>query len=72
MKNIIKSWDDVPVIVPVPLAAVIANTNPRGIQRLCRNGVIHAQKRERLWIIGKEELQKYSGLHGSIFCSDNK
>lgn len=59
--RLIKSWADVPVSVPVSLAAAISNRHVQTIQRHCRAGILRAEKHGKDWLIPKSALMEYCG-----------
>lgn len=52
------SWDDVPVIMDLPLAACIIGCNCDYLRRLAKEGKFPAKKFGKVWRVDKDELRE--------------
>lgn len=52
-------WEDVPVIIDLPYAAVLLGSSVDSLKRLSRNGVFPAFKHGVEWRVAKADLEKY-------------
>lgn len=60
MKKVISSWDELPLVLDLPLVAQILGFNLRTIQRKAQNSEIPAKKIfDKEWRVEKEELKKF-------------
>lgn len=55
------SWNDVPVIINLPYAAVILKANPEVVRRHLSDGTLKDFKIGREWRINKSDLMEFAG-----------
>lgn len=63
--RLVTSWEDVPVIFDIPMAARIIGAKPASVKRRCQRGDFPAFKNGKLWRITKEALLKYINENGN-------
>ena len=65
----ITSWDDVPIVMDLPMAARIIGTTRESLEKRCHKGTFPAYKEGRLWRIEKGALlahiEKNSVMRGA-------
>lgn len=61
----ITSWEEVPVIFDIPMAARLLGKTPENITRRCQSGEFPAFKDGKEWRITKEALLKYIHDNGN-------
>lgn len=61
MKKLIRSWDDVPVVVDAFYAAMLLGLSARAVRYKCHSGKIRAVREGKSWIITKKALMDYCG-----------
>ena len=59
MQRFITSWDEVPVVMDIPLACRILGKSPEWIKRKARDGEFPATKCGDEWRIEKDQLRLY-------------
>lgn len=59
-RNTITNWEDLPIVMNVPLTAVVLNCSEAHVRHLCEDGTLHAKKvSPKLWAIPKSWLQQF-------------
>lgn len=60
--KVIKSWDDVPLVLAVSDVSVILQKDPAWVRKQLRAGTITGKKTEKDWFVEKGQLMKYLGV----------
>lgn len=60
--KIFSAWEQVPLVLTVPEAALLLNMHPNYITKLCRANVLTGFKCGKEWRINKGSVMKYLGL----------
>lgn len=61
----ITSWEDVPVIFDIPMAARLLGKTPESLTKRCQDGNFPAFKDGKSWRITKEAFFKYINENGN-------
>lgn len=62
-KKFVYNWEDVPVIIDLPYAAVLLGSSVDCLKRLSRNGIFPAFKHGGEWRVTKDDLLAYIENH---------
>ena len=57
----VRNWDEVPVVINLPYAAIILKTNPEVVRRYLSAGKLKGFKLGREWRINKSDLMQFVG-----------
>lgn len=58
-KDLVYSWDDVPVIVDPPYVALLLGCSRENVRKLCQSGKLKAFKVGDMWRIRREAIIEY-------------
>lgn len=72
MNKLIRSWDEVPVVMDCAMAALITGRTTDDIRKRCARNKIRAVKDGKSWIITKTAMMEYCGEEGSVWEKEIK
>ena len=58
-KDLVYSWEDVPVIVDPPYVALLLGCSRENVRKLCQSGKLKAFKVGDMWRIRREAIIEY-------------
>lgn len=70
--KIITSWDEVPVIMDLPMAARLIGVTPESLKKRCQRGTFPAYKEGALWRVDKDRLREYIDSRTVVQFADIK
>ena len=69
-KNI-TSWDEVPIVMDLPLAARIVGATPEALAKRCQKGTFPGYKEGKLWRVEKEALREHIENNRAVSRNDS-
>ena len=57
--TVFTNWDEVPIVMDLPMASRIVGSTPESLKRRALNGTFPAYKEGKNWRIEKDQLRAY-------------
>ncbi len=61
-KKTVYNWEEVPVVINLPFAAIILKANPEVVRRYLASGKLKGFKVGKEWRVNKSDLMKFVGV----------